>query len=70
MKAVKSFPGRLFSCWFATCLPLDTCAAMWFLVLCLALSLAGTGKTAGKVWEGGWPWLSCSLYPRPPPNII
>lgn len=33
-------------------LSLDTSVTMWFLVLRLALSLAGTGETVGKMWEG------------------
>ncbi|XP_024422148.3 kallikrein-1 [Desmodus rotundus] len=59
MRAFKSFSGRLFSCWFATCLPLDTSATMWFPVLCLALSAAGAGAapTASAIQSriiGGW----------------
>lgn len=49
-RALKASFGRLSSSKLTTCLPLDT---MWFPALCLALSLAGTGETVGKMGEGG-----------------
>lgn len=54
MRALKGSSGRLPGSKLTACLPLDTSVFMCFPVLCLALSLAGTGETVGKMWEGGW----------------
>lgn len=53
MRALKSSPGRFPSSKLTACLRLDTAVTMWFLILCLALSLAGTGETVGKMWKRG-----------------
>lgn len=52
-EALKSSSERIPSSKLTPCLLLDTSVTMWFLVLCLALSLAGTGETVGTMWEEG-----------------
>lgn len=60
MRAFKGSSERL-----TTCLPLDTSVTMWFLVLCLSLSLAGTGKTSGRCGRGAGPDSHAALIPPP-----
>ncbi|XP_006174347.2 kallikrein-1 [Camelus ferus] len=71
MRALKSSPGRFPSSKLTACLRLDTAVTMWFLILCLALSLAGTGAVPQIQSRiiGGWecekhsqPWQAALYY--------